>query len=103
MDRVGAVLVDRIQHMVPIRSHIPVSRQEKARGRCRSIVEGLRRPEKPGYGTRRAASRAHRPRCVPLVMPSGVMGHHGARRALPGELGKPSYGHHMLDFIHWER
>ena len=35
--------------MVPIRSRIPVSRQEQARGRCHRIVEGLRRPEKPGY------------------------------------------------------
>ncbi len=69
----------------------PLAAQERER-----IVEGLRRPEKPGYGTRRAASRAHRLRCIPLVMRQ----HHGAGRALPGELGKPSYGYHMLDFIH---
>ena len=83
--------------MVPIRSRIRVSRQEKACGRCHSIVAGLRRPEKPGYGTRRAASRAHRPRCVPLVMRR----HHGAGRALPGALAKPSYGYPLLDFIHY--
>ena len=62
------ILVDKIQHMIPIRSRIPVSRQEKARGRCRSIVEGFRRPEEPGYGTHTTASRAHRPRCATLVM-----------------------------------
>jgi hypothetical protein len=97
-------LVDRIQHMIPLRSRIPVSRQEKVRWRCPmaplGIVEGLRRPEKPGYGTRRAAFRAHRRRCATLVMRR----HHGASRAPdhsgPGELAKPSYGYHMLDSIH---
>ena len=41
-------LVDGIQHMVPIRSRIPVARQEEARRRCLCIVEGFRRTEGPG-------------------------------------------------------
>ncbi len=44
-------LADIIQHMVSIRSRNPNSRWEKARGRCQSIVEGFRRPGKPGCGT----------------------------------------------------
>ena len=50
-------LVDGIQHMVPIRSRIPVARQEEARRRCLCIVEGFRRTEGPGYATHRAACR----------------------------------------------
>ncbi len=82
--------------MAPIRSHIPVSRKESARGRCHSIVKGARRPGKPVYGTRRAASQARRMRCTMLVMHR----HRRASRAFPDELGKPSYGYHMLDSIH---
>ena len=94
--RRSARLVDKIQHTDPIRSHSPVSRQESARGRCLSIVKGVRRPERPGYGTRRAATQARRTRCAALVMRQ----HHRAPRAFPDELGKPSYGVRMLDSIH---
>ena len=73
------LLVYKIQHMVPLRSRIPVSRQEKAGGRCRSIVKGLGRPGKPGYGIRRAAWRAHRPRCATLAMRC-IAAHHAPRR-----------------------
>ena len=48
--------------------------QKRARKRCRRIGEGHRRTEKPGYGTLRAAFRAHRPCCAMLVVDS----HHGA-------------------------
>ena len=61
-------LVDGIQHMVPIRSRIPVARQEEARRRCLCIVEGFRRTEGPGYATHRAACRARRPRYAKLPM-----------------------------------
>jgi len=79
-------LVDKIQHMIPLRSRIPVSRQERARGRCISIVVGLRRPEKPGYGTRRAASRVHPAR---RAMRRDAIASQASRNAA-GELGKPS-------------
>jgi hypothetical protein len=41
-------------------------------------------------------TQARRTRCAMLVMRR----HHRAPRAFWDELGKPSYGHPMLDFIH---
>ncbi len=60
------------------------------------IVEGLRRPEKPGYGDPKggvpSSPAALRDACDAMA----------SRRIarLTGTLGKPSYGYHMLKSIH---
>ena len=80
--------------MMPIRSRIPVSRQEKARWRYDRIVEGLRRPEGPRYRTQ-----GRLPEFTGCVAQSFRCPTSLRFARLTGELGKASYEHHKLDFF----
>ena len=86
--------MDGIQHLVPIRSRIPVARQEEARRRCPKgplgIVEGFRRTGGPGNATHRLPYVGFHPlgACAVEVLMLGDW------RAAAGEVGFwPECGH----------
>ena len=90
-----ATLVEGIQHMVPIRSRIPVARQEEPRRRC---PKGTDLASSRGFDAPRGRDTrptGRLPEFTGRVARSfrcqiGPLGHRCASRNAAGELGKPS-------------
>ena len=92
-------LVEGIQHRLPIRSRIPVARQEEPRRRC---PKGSDLASSRGFDAPRGRDTRPRGRLPELIGRVARSFRCISLRfvRLTGELGKPSYGYRMLDFFH---